>query len=117
MLLNGWFVHSVQRKRRTSGAGGVGSKGDTQYATATTIQCRAEIKVDKVQTANGTEFKVGYVLAMTEAPRLDDLYWMPAIGAYPADDTTADDAGRAPTSFKVATNKVGAQHLFEVYFS
>lgn len=113
-----WFPHTVQRKRRITGASGVNSKGDPLYDTASNVSARVEVQWERVSTSAGTELRAFHIMALPAdaAPRVDDLYWLPAVNGYPADDTALDSAGRTPTAIRTATNKMATQGFHEVRF-
>ncbi len=112
MLISSWLIHSVTRKRRT----GITTAGDPSYGSTTTVAARVEFVQRKLRSAEGKEVVSTCEMAMTEEPRYDDLYWLPSIAGTTADDTASDDAGRTPLSIKGATNKIGTQRLWMIYF-
>ena len=112
MLLGSWLVHSVTRKQRT----GVSSKGDPTYGSATTFAARVEFKRKLVRKSDGVEVAcVGSFTTQTPV-KYDDIFWLPAVGSSPADDTTSTDAARQPLQIESAETKDGTQFLWQVYF-
>lgn len=113
MLIGGWLIHQVTRTRRT----GVGSSADPAYAgPRVLVRARVEFKQRLVRGAEGKEVISQCEMALIDEPRYDDIYWLPSIAGSVADLVTDIDAGRSPVSIAGATNKLGTQRLWMVYF-
>lgn len=112
MLLGGWLIHSVTRKQRT----GVNSKGDATYGSATTLPARVEFKRRLIRKADGVEVACVGLFSTQTPVKYDDIFWLPAVGGSPADDTASHDAARQPLQIESAETKDGTQMLWQVYF-
>lgn len=112
MLIGSWLIHTVTRKRRT----GINASGDPSYGSTSTIAARVEFKTRMVKDASGKEIVSTCEMAVLDRPNLDDMFWLPAIAGSTADDTSSDDAARTPVAITGATNKLGTQQLWMVFF-
>jgi hypothetical protein len=93
----------------TDFAGGVSDARET-------FSARVE-KTDKtVKRPDGTDVQAKAVFATNTECAYTDIFWLPAIGGEPADDTTKDAAARRPASIKYAGDKSNRRQGWEVYF-
>jgi hypothetical protein len=111
-----WFPHVVTRKRAP--AGPPGGKGDVDYSAvvADTILARVERKRIVTRSAQGVEVHVATIMATTSDVKTGDVFWFPAIGGAPADDTTDFNKARRPKNIVVASDKRATWSLWEVEF-
>jgi hypothetical protein len=115
MLISAWLIHTVTRARVSSGTTPTG-KGDPTYAAQDTIAARVERQKRKVSRGDGEVVDTTHVMATDAEVRMTDVFWFPSIAGEAADDVTAMSRGRRPVSVVCATNKLGTQALWQVYF-
>lgn len=114
MFLAPWFIHTVTMARLSTSPNT--GKGDPTYAAQTTIAARVEKVRKRVTRADGVEVMSTHVFATDVECRTSDRFWFPSIAGEAADDVTVAARGRRPLQVVVATDKLGLQSLWQVYF-
>lgn len=113
MLIAGWLVHTVSRKRRNAAPT---ATGDPSLGALETFPARVERTSVYVKRRDGKSVHARHVFATLTPCEYTDVFWLPSVFGSAADDTSSDAVAREPASIATATNKAGTQGIFQVYF-